>query len=57
VRFDSYLLLVRAGGPGSEAPDKLQNLDVAELPTHWEGPIYLLIPILVIDELDRLKES
>ena len=37
MRFDSYLLLVRAGGPGSEAPDKLQNLDVAELPTHWEG--------------------
>jgi hypothetical protein len=39
------------------APEKLQDLDVAQFLTVWEDPIHLLIPILVIDELDRLKES
>ena len=39
------------------APDKLQDLDIARFLTLWEDPVHLLIPILVIDELDRLKES
>lgn len=38
-------------------PDKLEELDFAPLLKVWEEPIRILIPILVIDELDGLKRS
>ena len=39
-------------------PQKFDEVDYAELLEGvWEQPIHLLLPILVIDELDRLKRS
>lgn len=38
-------------------PDKLEELELAPLLKIWEEPIRILIPILVIDELDGLKRS
>jgi predicted ribonuclease YlaK len=38
-------------------PDKLENWDLAQLLHAGEGPVHILVPILVVDELDRLKES
>lgn len=38
-------------------PEKLEETDIAEHLTLWEDPIHVVVPILIVDELDRLKES
>ncbi|WP_424534318.1 PIN domain-containing protein [Sphaerisporangium viridialbum] len=38
-------------------PDKIEDWDLASLLHIREEPIYLLVPMVVVDELDGLKES
>ncbi|MGH3124111.1 MAG: PIN domain-containing protein, partial [Streptosporangiaceae bacterium] len=38
-------------------PDKLEELDFRPLLEIWEDPVRLLVPIVVVDELDGLKKS
>ncbi|MEU9685353.1 PIN domain-containing protein [Amycolatopsis japonica] len=38
-------------------PDKLEAVDLAKVVDFHDGPIHLLFPMAVVDELDRLKES
>ncbi len=42
-----------------ESPDKLEDLDFAPLvePDWWDSPIQILVPIVVVDELDGLKNK
>lgn len=40
-----------------EHEDKLENLDFRPLLKIWEDPVHLLVPIVVVDELDGLKKS
>jgi len=40
-----------------EHEDKLEDLDVRPLLKIWEDPVHLLVPIVVVDELDGLKKS
>jgi hypothetical protein len=40
-----------------EHPAKLEEVDFAGLLKIWEDPVHLLVPILVVDELDGLKRS
>lgn len=37
--------------------DKLEEADFAPLVKVWEDPIHVLVPIVVVDELDSLKQS
>ncbi len=37
-------------------PEKLELVDLAEVLNFHDGPIHLLVPMVVVDELDRLKE-
>jgi hypothetical protein len=37
--------------------DKLEEADFAPLMKVWEDPIHVLVPIVVVDELDSLKQS
>jgi predicted ribonuclease YlaK len=38
-------------------PDKIEEADIASLLPIREEPIRVIVPILVVDELDRLKQS
>lgn len=38
-------------------PEKIQDLDFREILGVCEEPVHLIFPIVIIDELDRLKES
>ncbi|MFF4760354.1 PIN domain-containing protein [Streptomyces sp. NPDC001292] len=38
-------------------PEKLEETDFAELLSVTEHPVHLLVPMVVVDELDQLKES
>jgi hypothetical protein len=38
-------------------PDKLEDADFGPLLNVWRSPITVLVPVVVVDELDRLKES
>ena len=38
-------------------PNRIDEVDFADLLHGWGQPIHLLVPILVIDELDGLKRS
>jgi hypothetical protein len=40
-----------------EHPDKLEDTDFGPLINVWESAVTVLVPIAVVDELDRLKES
>jgi hypothetical protein len=40
-----------------EHEDKLEDLDFARLLKIWEDPVHVLVPIVVVDELDALKRS
>jgi len=40
-----------------EHEDRLEDLDFRPLLTIWEDPVHLLVPIIVVDELDGLKKS
>jgi hypothetical protein len=40
-----------------EHEDKLENLDFRPLLQIWEDPVHLLVPIVIVDELDGLKKS
>jgi PIN domain-containing protein len=40
-----------------EHPDKLEEIQLAPLLKIWEDPIHILVPILVVDELDKSKRS
>lgn len=40
-----------------EDPDKLEVIDLARLLSARDEPIHVLIPIIVVDELDSLKRS
>ena len=40
-----------------EHPNKLEELDLAELLQVRKEPIHLLVPIIVVDELDGLKQA
>jgi hypothetical protein len=40
-----------------EHPDKFEEADLAEVLGYYDGSIHLLIPMVVVDELDRLKRS
>ena len=37
--------------------DKLEEADFAPLVKVWEDPIHVLVPIVIVDELDNLKQS
>jgi hypothetical protein len=37
--------------------DKLEHVDFRPLLGIWEEPVHVLVPIAIVDELDRLKES
>lgn len=37
--------------------DKLEEADFAPLVKVWEAPIHVLVPIVIVDELDNLKQS
>lgn len=37
--------------------DKLEEVDFGPLIDVWQSPVNLLVPIVVVDELDRLKQS
>jgi hypothetical protein len=39
-----------------EHPEKLEEADFGPLIEVWESPITVLVPMVVVDELDRLKE-
>lgn len=57
----------RWSGPGSfavadssfyiEHEDKLEQADFRPLLSIWEDPVHLLVPIVVVDQLDALKRS
>lgn len=38
-------------------PDKVEEAQFAPLVTVWEDPIHVLVPVVVVDELDGLKQS
>jgi hypothetical protein len=38
-------------------PQKLEEADFGALIDVWQSPIHILVPMVIIDELDRLKES
>jgi rRNA-processing protein FCF1 len=38
-------------------PDKLEDADFGPLLNVWQSPITVLVPVVIVDELDRLKES
>jgi len=40
-----------------EHPEKLEVTDFAPLVGVWEDPVHVLVPIVVVDELDGLKQS
>jgi PIN domain len=40
-----------------EHESKLENVDFRPLLQIWEDPVHLLVPIVVVDELDSLKKS
>jgi hypothetical protein len=40
-----------------EHESKLEDLDFRPLLQIWEDPVHLLVPIIVVDELDSLKKS
>jgi hypothetical protein len=40
-----------------EHVDKLEDADFGDVVKHWDHPIRVVVPILVVDELDRLKET
>jgi hypothetical protein len=40
-----------------EHPEKLEEIELAPLLKVWEDPIHILVPILVVDELDKSKRS
>jgi predicted ribonuclease YlaK len=40
-----------------EHEDKLEYLDFRPLLKTWQDPVHLLVPIVVVDELDGLKKS
>jgi hypothetical protein len=40
-----------------EHEDKLEEVDFRPLLKIWEDPVHLLVPIVIIDELDGLKKS
>lgn len=60
-------LIERWSGPGVfvvadtsvfiEHPDKLEPLDLAALLSLRDDPVHLLVPAIVVDELDRLKQA
>lgn len=37
-------------------PQKLEEADFGPLINVWQSPVHLLVPMVVVDELDRLKE-
>lgn len=37
--------------------DKLEDVDFGPLIDVWESPVTVLVPIVIVDELDRLKET
>jgi rRNA-processing protein FCF1 len=39
-----------------EHTDKLEDVDFGPLINVWESPVTVLVPIVIVDELDRLKE-
>lgn len=40
-----------------EHEDKLEDLDFRPLLKIWDDPVHLVVPIIVVDELDSLKKS
>lgn len=40
-----------------EHSDKFEDVDLAKVLGFYDGPIHLLIPLVVVDELDGLKQS
>jgi len=40
-----------------EHEDKLENVDFRPLLGIWEDPVHLLVPIVIVDELDGLKKT
>jgi hypothetical protein len=40
-----------------EHEDKLEDVDFRPLLNIWEDPVHLLVPIVIVDELDGLKKS
>ena len=40
-----------------EHESKLENVDFRPLLQIWENPVHLLVPLVVVDELDSLKKS
>jgi len=40
-----------------EHESKLENLDFRPLLQIWEDPVHLLVPVVIVDELDGLKKS
>lgn len=39
-----------------ESPDKLEDLDFRPLLKIWEAPVHVLVPIVIVDELNGLKD-
>jgi len=37
-------------------PDKVREVDFGPLINVWESPVRVLVPVVIVDELDRLKE-
>jgi PIN domain len=40
-----------------EHEDKLEDLDLAPMLKIWEDPVHVILPIVIVDELDGLKRS
>jgi hypothetical protein len=40
-----------------EHEDKLKDLDLAPMLKIWEDPVHVIVPIVIVDELDGLKRS